>query len=253
MHKILENGHAELAPHLQNDEDCWYLPMFRVYHPKKPGQIRVVFDSSARHEGVSLNDVLLTGPNVNNSFLGVLLRFRKERVAVMADIQQMFHSFVVTKEHQNFLRFLWYDNNDLNNKVLEYQMRVHVFGNSPSPAVAIYGLRRAVLSGEKTMDQRQGTLWKGTFMWMMALLLSPQKRKPSRCSKPPREMLALSNLHLHKIASSKVEVMKAFPAEDLAKEIKNLDLSTGLPPVHRRLGVSCNLSRICSFSRLQTR
>ncbi len=49
-------------------------------------------------------------------------------MAVMADIQQMFHSFVVAKEHWNFLRFLWYDNNDLNNEVLEYQMRVHVFG-----------------------------------------------------------------------------------------------------------------------------
>lgn len=27
-------------------------------------------------------------------------------------------------------------------------MKVHVFGNSPSPAVAIYGLRRAAKEGE---------------------------------------------------------------------------------------------------------
>ncbi len=47
MRKIFENEHAELATQLQKNEECWYLPMFGVYHPKKPGQIRVVFDSSA--------------------------------------------------------------------------------------------------------------------------------------------------------------------------------------------------------------
>lgn len=27
----------------------------RVYHPRKPGQVRAVFDSSAKHDGISLN------------------------------------------------------------------------------------------------------------------------------------------------------------------------------------------------------
>lgn len=53
MHKVFENEHAELAPQLQNNEECWYLLMFKLYHPKKPGKIRVVFDSSARHQVVS--------------------------------------------------------------------------------------------------------------------------------------------------------------------------------------------------------
>lgn len=102
------------------------------------GQIRVVFDSSAKHSGVSLNDVLLTGPDLNNSLLGVLMRFRKERVAIVADIQQMFHCFLVRDDHRNYLRFLWYKDND---PTKEIRMKVHVFGNAPSPAVAIYGLR----------------------------------------------------------------------------------------------------------------
>ena len=75
MQRIFDQDHAELAPPLTNREECWYLPTFGVYHPHKPGQIRVVFDSSAKHLGVSLNDVLLTGPDLNNSLLGVLMRF----------------------------------------------------------------------------------------------------------------------------------------------------------------------------------
>lgn len=80
MEKIFANGHAEVAPPLREDEECWYLPTFGVYHPQKPNQIRVVFDSSTQYSGVSLNDVFLTVPNLNNSLLGVLLRFRKRRL-----------------------------------------------------------------------------------------------------------------------------------------------------------------------------
>lgn len=62
---------------------------------KKTGQIQVVFDSSAQFDGVSLNEVLLTGSDLNNSLLGVFIRFRKDPVAITADIKQMFHCFLV--------------------------------------------------------------------------------------------------------------------------------------------------------------
>lgn len=90
MQKIFESQNAKPAPPLQSDEECWSLPIFGVYHPQKPGQIRVVFDSSARHEGVSLNDVLLSGPDLNNTLLGVLMRFRKELIAITAIYSRCF-------------------------------------------------------------------------------------------------------------------------------------------------------------------
>ncbi|PFX27723.1 hypothetical protein AWC38_SpisGene7574 [Stylophora pistillata] len=135
MAKVFERGHAvpvlreelsvttclkknEPNEHDQQDQDqmapirsggqVWYLPHFGVYHPRKPDQIRVVFDSSAEFHGVSLNKELLPGPDLKNSLTGVLMRFRQESVAAMCDIEQMFHSFHVSPEHQNFLRFLWF-------------------------------------------------------------------------------------------------------------------------------------------------
>jgi hypothetical protein len=142
MGKILDNNHAEVAPPLQENEERWYLPLFGVYHPKKPEQVRGVFDSSAKFNGVSLNNVLLTGPDLSNSLLGVLVRFRREMIAVTADVQHMFHCFIVREDHRNYLRFLWYKDNDLEKELIEYRMRVHVFGNCPSPAVATLGLRK---------------------------------------------------------------------------------------------------------------
>ena len=131
MEKLLENGHAEIAPPLKPHEEYWFLPIFGVYHPKKKDQIRGVFDSSAEVNGISLNSVLLTGPTLINSLLGVLLRFRKELVAIMADIQQMFYCFMVEEDHRNYLRFLWHEDNDLNNELVQYRMCVHAFGNNP--------------------------------------------------------------------------------------------------------------------------
>ncbi|XP_070548323.1 uncharacterized protein [Ptychodera flava] len=108
MKKITERDHASPVPEDEIDADnAWYLPHFGVYHPKKQ-QIRVVFDSSAKYNGVSLNDALLQGPDQMNSLLGILLRFRREQTAVMGDVEQMFHSFHVNKEHRDYLRFFWF-------------------------------------------------------------------------------------------------------------------------------------------------
>lgn len=62
------------------------------------------------------------------------MRFRKEAVAIIANIEQMFYCFLVKEDDHNFLRFL---NNDPYEDIIVYRMRVHVFGNSLSPAVAI--------------------------------------------------------------------------------------------------------------------
>ena len=83
MGKVLDKGHAVPIPQdetLSNEGfgKTWYLPHFGVYNPKKPDQIRVVFDSSAMYRRVPLNKELLTGPDFMNSLVGVLTRFRRE-------------------------------------------------------------------------------------------------------------------------------------------------------------------------------
>ena len=83
MAKMLDKGHAVPVPdeEISSNEDSgqlWYLPHFGVYHPKKRDQIRVVFDYSAEYQGKFLNRELLTGPDLMNSLVGVLIRFRRE-------------------------------------------------------------------------------------------------------------------------------------------------------------------------------
>ena len=150
MQKILDNNHAERVPadEVNTSKPKWYLPHFGIYHPQKPDKICVVFDSAAEVDGVSLNKMLLSGPDLANSLLGVLMRFRQHSTAFVADIEQMFHSFHVEPEHRDFLRFLWYAENNPNGEIIEYRMNVHLFGNTSSPAVATFCLRKTAQEAE---------------------------------------------------------------------------------------------------------
>lgn len=125
MKDMIKKGDAEPASPVTGQQTTWYIPHHGVFHPKKPEKLRVVFDCSAKFRGVSLNDTLLTGPDLINSLLGVLCRFRKEAVAIICDIEKMFHQFYVSPELRNYLRFLWWEDGDLEAEPQEYQMAVH--------------------------------------------------------------------------------------------------------------------------------
>lgn len=123
MSEIITNGDAERVPEEEiNKGPVWYIPHHGVYHPHKPGKIRVVFDCSAKFEGVSLNDYLLTGPKLTSSLIGVLCRFRKGQVAIMCDIEHMFQQFHVKTEDQDYLRFLWWDDGNFHAQPSIYRM-----------------------------------------------------------------------------------------------------------------------------------
>ena len=97
--------------------------------------------------------VSLTGPDLTNNLVGVLMRFREEKVAVTGDIKQMFFNFEVNEKQRNFLRFLWFQDSNIEKPIIEYRMRVHVFGNAPSPAVATLGLRMSVCDHDSDSTQ----------------------------------------------------------------------------------------------------
>ena len=91
-----------------------YVPHHGVTNVNKTGKVRVVYDAAAEFNKTSLNKNLLKGPDLLNNLIGILLRFSRERYAVMADIEQMFYqiyemlynSFGMTNHFYQFLNFL---------------------------------------------------------------------------------------------------------------------------------------------------
>ncbi len=169
------------------------------------------------------------------------MRFHKEPVAFMVDIQQMFHCFKVRPADRNYLRFLWFRENNPENEVTEYRMKVHVFGNNPFPAVAIYCLRRAALEGEEKFGQDARQFVEQDFYMDDGLKSLPSPEMAINLLKRTQDMLAGSNLKLHKLASNSKEVMRAFPSEDYANSLKELDLGVNSLPIQRSLDLLWNL------------
>ncbi|XP_068206023.1 uncharacterized protein [Palaemon carinicauda] len=85
--------------------NVWCTLHFGVQHPDKPDKVRVVFDCVSKVEGTSLNDLLLQGPDMMNSLLGVLVKFRGGLFAYTGDINTMFYQVRVPEHHRDYLRF----------------------------------------------------------------------------------------------------------------------------------------------------
>ncbi|XP_074032901.1 uncharacterized protein [Leptinotarsa decemlineata] len=118
-----------------NDGKIWYLPHFGVMNPNKPNKLRIVFDASLKSNGNSLNDFLLTGPDLYNSLQTILLNFRIKRYAFSADIKEMFLRVNVRKEDRSAQRILYRgmrkdDDPDV------YEINVVFFGSSCGPCLA---------------------------------------------------------------------------------------------------------------------
>ena len=92
------------------NEPQWYMPHHPVLNPHKPDKVRRVCNAAAKYQGVSLNDKLMPGPDLLNSLLGIIFRFRENPVAMTADIESMFLQVAVPPHECRFLRFLWRSN-----------------------------------------------------------------------------------------------------------------------------------------------
>ncbi|XP_038055409.1 uncharacterized protein LOC119727556 [Patiria miniata] len=215
-----------------------YVPHTGVYHPKKPDKIRVVFDCSAKYGGVSLNDHLLQGPDLTNGLLGVLCRFRKEEVAFMVDVKSMFHQFYVEEKYRDLLRFLWWENGDPEKPVVEYRMKVHVFGAASSPGCANFGLKRAADDGEDEFGAEAANFIRNDFYVDDGLKSLPTVERASLLIKASQNLCGKAGLKLHKIISNKRELLEKFPAEERASGTRELDLKVDVLPMERALGVT---------------
>ena len=90
MSTLFERIHAKKSTKPPVESKCCYVPHHRVYNNNTPSKIRIVFNCSAEYKDASLNNKLMSGPDLTNQIVELLMRFQQELIAMMADIESMF-------------------------------------------------------------------------------------------------------------------------------------------------------------------
>ena len=214
MNDLLEKGYAQEVPDDQIGKPGWYLPHHPVIHPQKANNVRVVFDCAVMFQGTSLNKQILQWPDLTNSLIGVLSRFRKETIAVMADVEQMFYQVLAPVEDCNYLRYLWWPQGDLNSAPKEFQMLVHVFGGVSSPSYASFALQRTAEDNQDQFDKEAIEAVRRNFYVDGCLKSVGSEQDAIRLIDQLRHLLAKGGFRLTKWISNSTEVIESVPVSE---------------------------------------
>ncbi|XP_022806104.1 uncharacterized protein LOC111343209 [Stylophora pistillata] len=100
----------EVSSKEQLPANVWYLPHFPVVRmDKSTTKVRIVFDCAAKCNGTSLYDMIHPGPKLLRDLFKVLVRFRRNPVAIACDIKAMYLQIEIEEQDRSHFRLLWRD------------------------------------------------------------------------------------------------------------------------------------------------
>ena len=216
LESYVQQGYAKKLTDEEREETKtkrWILPHHAVNHPEKP-KPRFVFDAAAQCRETSLNSELLKGPDLMQNLQGVVLCFREQHYAVVADSYQMFHQIQVRLEDQLALSFLWRDM-DATKKPDLYQMLVVIFGARCSPCIANYILRRALSEETVAGDTEVESPLFSSFYVDDFLCSEKSPEEALAIMSKVTSLLSQGGFRLTKWRSSHPELLQLVPESDL--------------------------------------
>ena len=227
MNDLLEKGYAVPVPKKdihRNDGKVWYLPHHPVINPNKE-KIRIVFDCAAEYNGILLNSMVRQYPDLTNKLVGVLMCFRLHPIAIMADIQAMFHQVRITHEDRDALRFLWWPEGNLSERPASYKMTVHLFGGTWSPSCCTYALQRTAKENAEAYSPGAVDTIERNFYVDDCLKSLPTVHEAISLVNELKKLTAEEGFNLTKWTSNNPDVIENVPFNDRSKRAQERSLN----------------------------
>ena len=211
----------------------WFLPHFPVVRPEKATtKVRVVFDGSAQQNGKSLNSESLPGPKLQSDIVNVLVKFRKEPVALAGDVSQMYHQILLRPEDRALHRFL-YRNLDSGGTPKVYEFKRFIFGGCYCPFCVQFAWQHHARLHKETYPLGANAVLEHCYMDDL-MPSAPTVDDAKDIRKQLTELGDLAGFHIRKWISNEPDVIADIVEEDLASEI---DLEKRELPTTKTLGV----------------
>ncbi len=235
MEGLIKKGYVVKCKDHGEENKTWYLPHHPVLNAKKPDKLRIVFDCAAQHKGVSLNETAMQGPDLTNSLLGVLIRFRQDKIAIASDICEAFMQLVVPDNQRDMLSFLWWPDGDTTSRPERYHVTRHVFGSVWAPSCCGYAIKRVADEFGDEFSEITRKAVKTAFYVDDLLASASTTEDAVQLCKELKLLLAKGGFNLTKWISNNPEVVNAIPESDRSKSLR--DLALNMPACERALGV----------------
>ena len=88
---------------------------------------------------------MLSGPDLTNQLVGALIRFWVGPVAFMVNIQVTVYQVIIPENQRSSLRFVWWNEGNLDSERANYEMCVHLFRAVFSLSSNNYALRKVAV------------------------------------------------------------------------------------------------------------
>ena len=219
IEQYLGKGYIHKLEQSNKDDKCWYLPHFPVIRTDKvTTKTRIVFDASATYKGESLNQTIDQGPKLQQQLTNVLLRFRKNPVALVCDVAEMYLRVEIAEKDRSYFRFLWRDM-DKNKVPAIYEFSRVVFGVNCSPFLAQLVAQEHARQLSEQFPLASDTILKSTYM-DDSMDSVDSVNDGVELYRQMSELLGQADMHARKWLSNSDEVLKNVPPEDQVTEME---------------------------------
>lgn len=142
-------GHMSEAP-VEKPDPAYFLCHHAVFkNESESTKIRVVFDGSVpTSSGLSVNDILMLGPNIQNSLFSILIRARQYKYLLTGDIEKMYRQVNVAETSRNLQLIVWREDESL--PIKTYQLNTLTYGTTSASYLSTRCLWQA---GEECGDE----------------------------------------------------------------------------------------------------
>ena len=161
-------------------------------------------------------------------------------MALIADIEGMFHQVKVVESDRDFLRYIWWQDDNYSHDPSVYRMTSHLFGGTWNPSCCSFALHRTATNNQLHHDAETVKTVLRNFYVDDCLKSVRTEEDGINLVKDLCDLLDKGGFKLTKWISNNrhvLHVLQTIPEERKAKGIVNGDLDYDALPTQRALGV----------------
>ena len=142
---------------------------------------------------------------------------------------------------QLFIKFLWWENHNIEEEPSDFAICAHVFGGVSSASCSNYLLKRTVTDNADQYGQETAKVVRSNFYVVDDLLKSVDDLKTAMIlMKNVVDMCKSCGFHLTKLISNNRELLISIPEDQRRNGVKNSDF-IGYLPAEKALGIQWNI------------